>query len=78
MAWIVELDTDFPACITYEKENLTQIEEGHGVHNLSGMHYVLKKVEIFIADGSIDITDKLTPSMQDLIYKHINNSENDV
>jgi hypothetical protein len=78
MAWKVELDTDFPACITYEKEKHTQIEEGHGVHNLSGVYYTLKKVEIFIAEGSIDITDKLTPSMQDLIFKHINNFENDV
>jgi len=78
MAWIVELDTDMPACLTYEKETHTQIEEGHAVHNLSGMYCVLKKVEIFIADGSIDITDKLTPSMQDLIFKQINNFENDV
>lgn len=78
MAWIVELDTDMPVCITYEKDSVSQIEEGHGKHNLSGIYYTLKKVEIFIADSSIDITDKLTPSMQDLIYKHINNSENDV
>lgn len=78
MAWKVELDTDFPACITYEKENHTQIEEGHGVHNLSGMYCILKKVDILIADGRIDITDKLTPSMQDLIFKHINSFENDV
>ena len=78
MAWKSFLTIDFPARITYEKENLTQIEEGHGVHNLSGVYHTLKKVEIFIADGSIDITDKLTPSMQDLIFKHINNFENDV
>ena len=78
MAWKVELDTDFPACITYEKESVTQIEEGHGIHDLSGMYCVLKKVEIFIADGSIDITDKLTPAMLDMVYKHIKNFEDDV
>lgn len=78
MSWEVVMETSLPVVISYERERLTAIEEGHGTHNLSGMYNVIKNVKVYIGEFCVDITDSINLKMEDELHKHINEFENDL
>jgi len=64
--------------VSYDRERVVQIEEGHGRHNLSGTYYSINSVRLYIGDEKIDITKMLTRKMEDIIVERINRLENDL
>lgn len=64
--------------VSYDRERVVQIEEGHGIHNLSGTYYSINSVRLYIGDEKIDITKMLTRKMEDIIVERINRLENDL
>ena len=64
--------------VSYDRERVVQIEEGHGRHNLSGTYYSINSVRLCIGDEAIDITKMLTRSMEDEILERIKDIENDL
>jgi hypothetical protein len=64
--------------VSYDRERVVQVEEGHGRHNLSGTYYSINSVRLYIGDEKIDITKMLTRKMEDKIVERINRLENDL
>jgi hypothetical protein len=64
--------------VSYDRERVVQVEEGHGRHNLSGTYYSINSVRLYIGDEKIDITKMLTRKMEDIIVERINRLENDL
>jgi hypothetical protein len=64
--------------VSYDRERIVQVEEGHGRHNLSGTYYSINSVRLYIGDEKIDITKMLTRKMEDIIVERINRLENDL
>jgi hypothetical protein len=64
--------------VSYDRERVVQVEEGHGKHNLSGTYYSINSVRLYIGDEKIDITKMLTRKMEDIIVERINRLENDL
>jgi hypothetical protein len=78
MSWEVVADLTADMVVSYTKEKIVQIEEGHGRHDLSGMYYTINFVKVYIGEEAIDITKMLTRSMEDEILERINRLENDL
>jgi hypothetical protein len=77
-SWVVIADLTADMVVSYNKEKIVQIEEGHGRHDLSGMYYTINFVKVYIGEEAIDITKMLTRSMEDEILERINRLENDL
>lgn len=58
----VTLDEDsaIQTMVNYSKEWNDQIEEGHGIHDLSGYSYSINSIEVVIAGEGIDITNQVS------------------
>lgn len=78
MSWEVLADLPGDLAVSYNKERITQIEEGHGRHDLSGTYYTLNYVKVYFGDEPIDITKMLTKQMEDYIFQQIKDMENDL
>lgn len=78
MSWEVLADLPCDMAVSYNKERITQIEEGHGRHDLSGTYYTLNYVKVYFGDEPIDITKMLTKQMEDYIFQQIKDMENDL
>jgi hypothetical protein len=64
--------------VSYTKDDIVQIEEGHGRHDLSGIYYTIQYVKVYLGGEAIDITKMLTRSMEDEILERIKDIENDL
>ena len=64
--------------VSYTKDDIVQIEEGHGRHDLSGIYYTIQYVKVYLGGEAIDITKMLTRSMEDEILERIKDIEDDV
>ena len=78
MSWEVVADLMADMVVSYTKEKIVQIEEGHGRHDLSGMYYTINYVKIYFGEEAIDITKMLTRSMEDEILQCLKDMEDDV
>ena len=78
MSWEVIAELSAPLVVSYENERITQIEEGHGRHDLSGMYKVMQSVKVYIGKYCIDITDKINTRIEEEIWQQINDIENGI
>ncbi len=78
MSWEVIAELSAPLVISYEKDRVTQIEEGHGRHDLSGVYRTMQNVKVYIGEYCIDITDKINTLIEDELWQQINDIENGV
>jgi hypothetical protein len=78
MSWEVIAELSAPLVVSYENERITQIEEGHGRHDLSGMYKVMQSVKVYIGEYCIDITDKINTRIEDELWQQINDTENGI
>ncbi len=78
MSWEVIAELSAPIVVSYENERITQIEEGHGRHDLSGMYKVMQSVKVYIGEYCIDITDKINSRIEDELWQQINDIENGI
>lgn len=65
-------EINVPLVVNYQQGYEYQIEECHGIHNLSGNTYEVYRVRVCINDEMIDITGMLTESMIDYIVEELN------
>jgi len=78
MSWEVIAELSAPLVISYEKDRLIQIEEGHGRHDLSGIYRTMQSVKVYIGEYCIDITDNINTLIEDELWQQINDIENGV
>ena len=78
MSWEVIAELSAPLVISYEKDRVTQIEEGHGRHDLSGIYRTMQSVKVYIGGYCIDITDNINTLIEDELWQQINDIENGV
>jgi hypothetical protein len=78
MSWEVIAELSAPLVISYENDRITQIEEGHGRHDLSGTYRVMQSVKVYIGEYCVDITDKINTRIEDEIWQQINDMQDDV
>ncbi len=76
MSWEVIAELSAPLVISYENDRITQIEEGHGRHDLSGIYRTMQTVKVYIGEYCIDITDKINTLIEDELWQQINDIEN--
>jgi len=78
MSWEVIAELSAPLVISYEKDRVTQIEEGHGRQDLSGIYRTMQSVKVYIGEYCIDITDNINTLIEDELWQQINDIENGV
>lgn len=78
MSWEAIAELSAPLVVSYENERITQIEEGHGRHDLSGMYKVMQSVKVYIGEYCIDITDKINTRIEEELWQQINDIENGI
>jgi len=78
MSWEVIAELSAPLVISYEKDRIAQIEEGHGRHDLSGIYRTMQSVKVYIGEYCIDITDNINTLIEDELWQQINDIENGV
>lgn len=78
MSWEVIADLTADMVVSYTKENIVQIEEGHGRHDLSGTYRVMQSVKVYIGEYCVDITDKINTRIEDEIWQQINDMQDDI
>jgi hypothetical protein len=78
MSWEVVADLTADMVVSYTKEKIVQIEEGHGRHDLSGIYYTIQYVKVYLGGEAIDITKMLTKNMEDEILQCLKDMEDDV
>ena len=57
-------EMEYPVFVRYNKTRHTQIEECHGIHDLSHWEIEIDSVFLDIGDKSIDITKLITPEIE--------------
>ena len=78
MSWNIMAEFEYPVFVRYNKTWHTQIEECHGIHDLSHWEIEIESVFLDIGDKSIEITKLITPEMEKNLIDRIENIDNEL